>query len=286
MKEYQNTHLNQDTEYPHVMFRLKNELFSVFGKYVSTIQQYPEDVIQIPHAPSYVRGSFFYQGQTISIVDLRLLFDWQSLEQEFTAFSEMIDQRKNDHINWVRTLEECLTEEKVFPLATDSHKCALGKWRDSFVGKSSSIAHQLQKIDAPHEALHHAAIEVMEYRKKNSSSETETYKKSVMQKLEGTLMPQILSLLDETKDIFRKFEYREMVLVLGGEHPIGLLVDEVVAVDNLVYEKESKLSETMKAKGMILAVQRYEKTKELVLELDVLGIREKVNFEDWAASDI
>lgn len=279
MNEYHTTDIDTDIDYPHVIFRLKNELFSVLGKYVSTIQKYPDAVIQIPHAPYYVRGSFSYQGQTISIVDLRLLFGWQSLDDEYAAFSEMIEQRKNDHMNWVRTLEACLKEDKPFPLATDSHQCALGKWRDTFTTKSSSIAHQLQKIDAPHEALHHAAIEAIECSDQCGSAEDEAHKKRIIQRLTENLMPQILSLLDETKDIFRNFEYREMVLVLGGEQPIGLLVDEVIAVDDLTYEKESDLSASTKAKGMIQAIQRYDKTNELVLELDVPGIKQKANCE-------
>lgn len=279
MNEYLTVDTDADIAYPYVIFRLKNELFSVLGKYVSSIQQFPDAVIQIPHAPSYVRGSFSYQGQTISIVDLRLLFNWQSLEEEYEDFSQMIEQRKNDHMNWVTTLQECLKEDKVFPLATDSHQCALGRWRDNYSTESSSIKHQMQKIDVPHEALHHAAIEAIEQKNQCSGEKLETSQKKILTNLEDNLMPQVLSLLDELKDIFKSLEYREMVLVLGGEQPVGILVDEVVAVDDLIYEKESNLSASTKAKGMIQAVQRYDKTNELVLELDVPGIKEKVNFE-------
>lgn len=275
-----NQNINTEIDYPYVIFRLNNELFSVSGKYVSTIQQFPETIIHIPHAPSYVRGTFSYQGQTISIVDLRLLFGWKSVEEEYQAFSDMIEQRKNDHIHWVRTFEECTRENKEFPLATDFHQCALGKWRDKFKTKNNTIAHHLNKMDAPHAAIHHAAIEVMEYEHDHESGKDDEFKQKIVHQVVNQMMPQMLSILDETKKIFRDLEYREMILVLGGEKPVGLLVDEVIAVDDLVYEQGGKLSESTLKKGLMLAVQRYEKTKELVLELDVPGIKEKVDLDD------
>lgn len=274
-----NQKVDTEMDYPYVIFRLKGELFSVSGKYVSTIQEFPESIIHIPHAPSYVRGTFSHQGQTISIIDLRLLFGWKNVEEEYQAFSDMIEQRKNDHIHWVKTFEKCTRENKVFPLATDFHQCALGKWRDGFTTNNNTIIHHLQKMDIPHEAIHHAAIEIIECGRNKNGKDTE-FKEKVLDEVVNRLMPQMLSILDETKVIFRNLEYREMVLILGGEKPVGLLVDEVVTVDNLVYEQKSKLSESTLKKGLILSVQRYEKTKELVLELDVPGIEEKVDLDD------
>lgn len=275
--------MNQQTpelDYPYVIFRLNHELFSVSGKYVSTIQQVPKEIIHIPHAPSYVRGTFSYQGQIVSIVDLRLLFGWQSVDDEYQTFSAMIDQRKNDHIHWVQTFAECIQENKVFPLATDCHQCALGKWRDTFTTKNHTIAHHLKKMDAPHAAIHHAAIEVLECEQQCQSSGDIECKEKILHEVIHRLMPQMLAILDETKEIFHDLEYREMVLVLGGEKAIGLLVDEVLAVDHLVYEEKSKLAENNLKKGLMLAVQRYHKTEELVLELDVPSIKEKVNLDN------
>lgn len=253
---------NEHTEiiYPNVIFRLKNEMFSVSGKYVSSIQPLPSQLIQVPHAPAYVKGTFSYQGSTVSIVNLRQLFDWQTVENEFEDFTNMIENRKNDHLNWVRTLEQCLEENKPFTLATDCHQCALGKWRDSFHTEHSAVMYHLNKLDAPHKELHDSAVKIL----KQSAQQGQDLKK-----VKDKIVPEVLSLLDEMKEVFKNSIYREMVVVLNGEQPVALMVDEIIEVDYLQYEKESGISENARKKGMIKAIQRYDKTQELVLELDV-----------------
>lgn len=255
--------------YPHVIFRLCNELFSISGKYVSSIQQFPDKLIQVPHVPDYVRGTFSYLGKTISLVDLRALFGWPTVEEEYQKFSEMIDHRKQDHLNWVRTLEECLEENKAFPLATDFHQCALGRWRDRYETQSDAIAHHLKKIDPPHRELHAMALEAMKCSQDCENCAREECQKKVLKRMTDQLVPQIIALLDEAKDMFKDIEYREMVLVLNGERPVSLLVDDVIAVDDLIDEENDGLSKSTKKQAFIHKIQRYNRTQELIMELDI-----------------
>ena len=74
-------------------------------------------------------------------------------------FEQMIDDRKQDHINWVNELERYMVEGGSFKLARDPHQCALGKWYDHFTTDNMSVTNLLKKIEEPHENLHKAADE-------------------------------------------------------------------------------------------------------------------------------
>ena len=41
----------------HSVFRIKDTLFSINGSDILSIQQFPEKLLNVPHAPSYLRGS-------------------------------------------------------------------------------------------------------------------------------------------------------------------------------------------------------------------------------------
>lgn len=257
---------------PHVIFRVRNTLFSVGGREVMSIQSFPDRLLNVPNAPKYLRGSFQNQGKVIGVVDLRAVFDWTTIAQEYQEFSAMIDERKRDHITWVETLRVCCREHTPFQLSKDPHRCKLGIWRDRYQTGSAVVAHQLDQLDEPHRILHELAHEVDDRKDGGAQGESE-YTARILRRMDTELVPRILSVLDEMKTVFQNTEYREMVLVLQGTEPVGLVVDEVLGVEHLTAEQLNGIPMTVGGCSFVLGVQRRSQGEELIMELDVPALR-------------
>lgn len=255
---------------PYVVFRVKDSIFSINGQDIQSIQELPEKVTAFPHAPAYVRGSVKDLGQVISVVDLRALFGWPTVEQEYQEFSGMIDARKQEHLTWVDTLRRCYQEHTPFPLATDAHKCRLGMWLDRYQAQSPVIGYHFSQISEPHKTLHELAHTVL------SEDDNQERSLDILTHMDQTLAPQILGLLDEMKQSFQSLEFREMMLVLRGESPLCLTVDEVLGVEPLTRQTLSGTPMTDRNRAFICGIQSWSKGDDLIMELDVPALRSYV----------
>lgn len=251
----------------HIVFRVKESLFSINGQDVLSIQQLPEKLLNVPHAPNYIRGSFNNQGEIISVVDLRRFFEWTTVGQEYEEFIQMIDQRKQDHIHWVETLRECRENGGAFVLAKDCHHCALGKWRDNYRTEAHSINRLLDELDVPHEELHALADRVL---KENAESE------QTLERIEHELMPKVLDVLETMKEAFRDREFREMVVILRGDARLALTVDEVLGVESLDQHGFGWAPLMRRERNYVRTVRERTIDRELVMELDASRLVEDV----------
>ena len=81
----------------------------------------------------------------------------------------VLAQRELDHLNWVKSVNELLTNDEIEALQveTDHQKCAFGVWlygkeRTEAEALVPTLAPLLKKLEAPHEQLHQSAIEIGE----------------------------------------------------------------------------------------------------------------------------
>ena len=171
----------------NIVFRINQTLFSISGRDVLSIQQLPPKLVNIPNAPNYVRGSCKIWGDLFSVIDLHSFFQWITVEQKYGEFTQMIDQRKQDHINWVEMLKHSKRTGEKFALAKDCHQCALGRWRDQYQTDAPTIQRLLRDLDVPHEELHALADDAL--------ADTEESER-VLEKIELELMPRVLKILE------------------------------------------------------------------------------------------
>lgn len=219
---------------PWIIFELNDYYYAVNTRYVTGIVMMPSSIVPVPEAPEIFRGICEIRDEVVPLLDMRLLFGMQSVEQEYEEFKNMINQRKLEHENWIRELDRCLERNEPFRLQLDPCKCAFGQMLSSFKSHSNMINSHLKKIEGPHAELHNTGAKAIECEKRG-----EDYREQ-LEKIHTILAPRISTLLDETSDIFRH-HYREMIITLSDNHKsLGIIVDEVVAVDSIemVADKE------------------------------------------------
>lgn len=259
--------MEEEIKYPYIVFKIMESYYCINSKHVSTIVQLPH-YDKVPAAPPNVTGMFRYRDQVIQMLDLRKTFGFQSMAGECREFEEMIEARKKDHIHWVNELERTLSIGEPFQLAKDPHKCALGKWYDQFTTENQAVQFHLHKIDEPHRRLHHAAEEAELCQKQCDTCEREQCLNEILRQVKEECMPTILELLDETKKIFQSSVYREMVLLLDGMK-WGIVVDEIVGVQELELLEERDPASGIDSSSHILNVLESEEHNNLIFELNV-----------------
>lgn len=256
---------NDEIIFPSIVFKLNQSLYSIGSRHVVSIMQLPEYQL-LPDAPPSVLGMMLFRGEAVPLLDLRSVFGQPTLKQENEAFNAMLEARKQDHIHWVTELERCTMMNEPFPLATDPHQCAFGKWYDHYQSDSHTINFHLKKIDEPHRLLHQAALDVERCSHHCESCERDECLKTILERAKASYVPTIVNLLDSAKELF-KDAYREMVLVLKDRRSVGIVVDEVLSVEDLSDLGGEGGGQNFQT-GYVRAVKKSVRNKDVILELD------------------
>lgn len=276
MKEENNT---EEIEFPWLIFKLQNEYYTFNSQLVSGIMTLPKEIISMPKAPAHVRGVFELRGEIIPLIDLRVLFGMKSLLTEYHEFADMLEQRKQDHIRWVKELKASADEKRAFTLATDPHECAFGKWYYNFRSELHSVNHHLGKIEEPHKKLHEAALEVQNCQQNCDSCERKECLKEIFRRLSEDYVPKILSLLEESKEAF-KDDFREMVVVLDKDkQKFGIIADEIVSVENLENVSTKATTESFHASEFVSGVKKSNTVQRDIMAVDELVLINTINGE-------
>lgn len=259
-------------DFPWLIFKLQNRYFSVNSGDVTSIFQLEQEVTSVPGYSENVRGIINLRGDIFPVLELRRILEIISFEKEHQEFSSMLDLRKNDHINWVNALQHCAEDgngcKGNFKLATDPHKCAFGKWYDSYQAKDQTVAFHLRKIDDPHRKLHETAGKIFECEGITDEDLRKEKINELMTKAKTEYMPEILNLIDETKDVLKE-SHREMCVVLENEgHSFGILVDEVCSVEEIEFVGSEREIKNMLRTNLVKGIAQCPSVNGQILVLN------------------
>ena len=251
-----------------VLVKIKDSICALNSAKVESILLLEEDIIRLPGSNDIHLGIIRYRGGVLPIIDLRRMMGMIPHLVEQNEFEQMLEQRKQDHINWVAELERCVHCGDPFKLATDPHQCAFGKWYDHYKPTSQAIAFQLKKIDEPHRKLHETAHKALEYEKISDPAEREKYIQQVIQEEAKQYMRLVVDYLEETKKIFRSDHHRMVIVLADQNGSAGIMVDEVLSVENLVPVSKGDHEELLGVQSYVSQIAQRKTGASLVLVLD------------------
>lgn len=252
------------TNSPWVLIELDHVNYAISCNAVLSLNQVPE-ITPLPTAPKEVRGVIKFRTKLIQLVDTRLLLNRKSIAEETVEFDAMIDQRYKDHLNWLGTLEKNVKEDSEFTLTTDPHKCAFGKWYDSYNADNSSLVFSstFAKFDEPHKAIHQIGITARNLVETGRKSEAVELVDSVR----NTTLKQMLHLFEEIKEAYKDGR-KETVVVLGDENKcIGISVDQITSIENLSEFDEDFIKDSVSSTEYLAGVAK-RKDGQIVLLLN------------------
>lgn len=142
-------------------FRIENVPYGVRIGHVLAIDQDVSRLRALPaKAPGFV-GLIEYLGVVVPVIDLAQMLGRKSDRELKEELIETLTMREGDHLNWINALEESLIHDTPFSGERDPHRCAFGRWYDSFV-PPQGLEGLFAEFDAPHKRIHALARELLD----------------------------------------------------------------------------------------------------------------------------
>ncbi|MFC1812573.1 chemotaxis protein CheW [Thermodesulfobacteriota bacterium] len=260
------------TDMPWVILRLQNQRFAVSTDCVREMVAMPK-IVSLPQTPHYIRGVINLRDQVIPVIDLRMRLGITSSLNEVVDLIELLDQREQDHKDWLVELESSVKKRREFKLATDPHQCKFGIWYDNFKTDNSILASCLRKFDDPHKRIHAIADEV----KKLEEKEDFDSAFSLIERTREGDLAKMINLFSEARSLLRE-THREIALIIEWrEKAMAAAVDSVETVEKLSesnIEKVPTIAYTMDNE-CVSGIGKREESDELIQILDVSSLIEQ-----------
>lgn len=257
--------VEKGNEFPWVIFSVKKTKCAISAKDVESMVAMPP-VVDVPHAPEYVRGVINLRGRVMPVVDLRARMGMTSFMREVDEFCALMHQREQDHKNWLRELEASVREGREFGLATDPHLCAFGKWFDSYKAETHLMEMILQKFRAPHARIHALAAKVKALEAKGEIDEAHR----LIDQCRDNELAEMIRLFAEIREAYVASS-REICLVFSANaRPVAMAVDSIESVERLAEGKFEELPDVLHDSDSDLVTSTGKRLKhdELVLLID------------------
>jgi purine-binding chemotaxis protein CheW len=255
--------------YPWVVFSTQNTVLAISAENVQSMVITPQ-ASAVPYTPEYVRGVVNLRGVVVPLYDLRVRLGMTSFLREIEDFCSLMDQREQDHKNWLRELEASVREQRDFTLATDPCKCAFGKWYDAYKPESYTLKMLMRKFDAPHRIIHSIAAKALSLEKEGDA---ETALK-VIESCRNKELAELIRLFDKAKKIFRQNSNEVAVVIEHQRNLVALAVDKIESVEHLNEQSLDEPPETFGGDRETELVRYTARRKDgsvvLVLDLEKL----------------
>jgi len=245
-----------------VIVRAKDNLFGFDATIVGNMIALPK-INRVPDSVEYMPGTITVRGAVIPLIDFRVYTGKISAIKEIDDFCSLMDQRLNDHLNWIKELKASVDEKKDFKLATDPHKCAFGKWYDSYRSDDRTIRNILAKFDKPHRVIHGIAEKALRCVAENKPEEAH----KIIDRTSSNELQQMVELFSDIKEAVREVGRRRIAIILEIENEkMALDIDEVIAVENITNIEDAPRNESSSLG--IARIGRRDKTDELVMLME------------------
>lgn len=249
-----------------VIVRVAERLCAIPTLPVQTMVMMP-DVVAVPNMPPYVRGVINLRGQVLPLIDLRMKCGLDPLSRHIEQLCTLLEQREQDHKNWLNELEKSVTERRDFTLTTDPHKCAFGKWYDSFRTDDLILASLMRNFDAPHKAIHAIAVHVEERKHANDFDGAigliETARKRDLFDL--------VNLFASTRGHIRSSSREIAIAIESNGRTCALAVDAVESTESLDMTASDEFDDniTLKCVKMVRGIAKRKKDQKIVVLVDI-----------------
>ena len=249
---------------PWVLFRLQKSLFGVSVSSVRDVGSSKD--CACTKTPSHIRGVADLRDNVTTIMDLRVRLGMIPLKKEIDDLVDLMKQREQDHRKWLEELSHQCGSSGI-QAGHRPHKCAFGKWYDTFTTDNLTLGHALKKFDQPHKRIHAIAEKVRGLADKGDFNGAYTIIESVRQ----NELSEMIKLFAETCSILNT-SYREIIIVLELiDKCMGISVDSVEAVEVLSETCTEDISGIACARNdnCIAGICKRAKSKEVIQLIDI-----------------
>lgn len=257
-------------EMEYLVFETAGQRFALAGAQIVQILDLPPHT-SLPAMPAVLRGIMDFRGEAVPLFDLRKKLDCISQAQEISDLIKTLQLRKQDHLHWIAKLKEAVYNQQEITVETNPHRCAFGKWYDSFKTDSAILDYYLSRFDKPHQRIHQLAVESQELMRlgKNTAAQ------EIIQAAEKKELKLLIKLFDSAAEQLTNYSYEYAVVVEEGAKKMALIVDTLKYFDKFdAISEELPALITRDKNNFVVAIGKKihpETTDEvMILQLDKL----------------
>jgi chemotaxis signal transduction protein len=254
-------------QYPYIVFSLNKKRMAISSENIQSMVITPEASF-VPHTPDYVRGVVNLRGSVIPLIDLRMRLGMPSFLEEIKDFCSLMDQREQDHKNWLIELEASIKENRDFALATDPHKCAFGKWYDNYEPESYAVSSLLMEFDAPHQRIHGIAEKVISLEKEGKLDAA----CKVIEECHDNELAEMIKLFASVKKAYRAKSNEVSIVVESDTGNLAITVDDVESIEHFTDDNMEDTPDGIKENddtGFVKKIAKRKIDKAVILILDM-----------------
>jgi chemotaxis signal transduction protein len=268
------------SDMPWAVVQLKNQCFALATQDVREMLMIP-DTAQVPNMPDYVRGVINLRGRVMPLVDLRKRLGMVSASEEIDGFCSLMTQREQDHRKWLAELEASAQEHREFKLTTDPHKCAFGKWYDTYQAENPWVAALLKKFDEPHKKIHGVGLQVVQFVADGRLDQA----LQLLAKTRCQELSSMIRLFESLRDLVRVEQRETAVIFTVLGHTFAGSVDSAVSIEKLTPGSVAPLPAGAGAShnSLVQRTGRRAKDNQLLMILEADRILERELVEKFAA---
>ncbi len=177
----------------------------------------------VPNMPRYIRGVIDIMGEALPLIDTRIKLSVPSRQDEVNEFVNLFMTRKQDHLNWIDTLKKAVNDDEEITVEKNPHKCAFGKWYDTYRPNTLALTSYMARFDKPHKAIHNLAVQVEELVQAGQKEQA----KLLIQAAENNELINLITLFDGFEEQMRQSYQEYAVIVVHDGQKYSLSVDSI-----------------------------------------------------------
>lgn len=261
----------------------------IFATHVDTVRElttsHDHQITPMPQTEKHVVGAFNLRGRVISVWDLRTLLGLPSLEQETGEIVKLLEQREQDHLNWIRELKRSVDESREFTLARDPQGCAFGKWYDALVSDEERLQKMtnsnftlyrlLGQLDTPHRSIHAIADKVTRLVHEGDAKRAH----EVIDATSKTELDIMVNLLRQIRQLLHKLRKPLIVILESNGKQLGIQVDSINSVIRIKPERIQPVPELAIGPSLFTGIAHLEGREKLLMLLDGAKLVEKMSLD-------
>jgi purine-binding chemotaxis protein CheW len=216
----------------YIVFTIKNSQYALSLDQLERIIQVPA-ITDVAQNNEYYDGLIEYADSVIRVVNLRKIFSLPSYDEELlVVFKEL----KQQHTDWVESLQNSVEQNIPFTKTTNQHECNLGKWLDSFICYDEEVSRTLKVLNDWHKRLHQSAIGVLQSSEESTEKGMQVFKETVPLIYQNT-MSQIDGFITQFDSVAASLQ--KLLIYQVGDEKVAIKVDSIEDIIHL--EKESDI---------------------------------------------
>ncbi len=160
-----------------ITFSTHDATFAIPLEQVRYIEKDVERNIKVDESSQFNHEVITFQNKAIPLYDFCTLTGSTSSLTNGRKLVDIFNDREQDHVDWMKALEESIKKGVPFSKTVEPDKCAFGLWYNKFKTDDEDLAELMSKFDEPHRKIHGLAKTLLDLAETNKEQALTLYKR-------------------------------------------------------------------------------------------------------------